>query len=290
MPELPEVEVVRQGLNEHITGRNILELKAYHSRAIRHIAGGEAQLQAALIGRRISAVNRRGKFLWLSLENANQPLKTTVIVHLGMSGQMLVKNNEPQGVPTHTHLRIRVLFSDNSELWFVDQRTFGYWDISTLEMVHGREVPARIRHIAPDLMEKCVDLDTIAARIKHKDIEIKRILLNQEIVSGIGNIYADEMLWRARVHPQQRASRLSIKRIIELLQAGRDVMTSALREGGTSFDSQYVNVNGQSGYFSRSLHAYGQTGLPCQRCGQVLIRLHVAGRSSHLCPNCQRRH
>ncbi|MCK7676848.1 bifunctional DNA-formamidopyrimidine glycosylase/DNA-(apurinic or apyrimidinic site) lyase [Corynebacterium sp. CCM 9186] len=294
MPELPEVETVRSGLANLVTDCRVSRTEVYHPRAARNNPGGAAEVSAALTGRTVSSVERRGKFLWLVLE----PGETALLVHLGMSGQMLVKDPGAGAEdPNRRHLRAHVVLDDGREVWFVDQRTFGYW--CTGPLVCGRpttpgttprKVPLRVAHIAPDLLEPDLDLGTVARTLKTRGTEIKRLLLAQDVVSGIGNIYADEMLWRARVHPRQRASRMAVARIGDLLCAGIDVMRDALAQGGTSFDALYVNVNGDSGYFDRSLNVYGQAGRACVRCGFTIQREHFMNRSSHFCGNCQRRY
>ncbi|AIK85501.1 formamidopyrimidine-DNA glycosylase [Corynebacterium glutamicum] len=285
MPELPEVEVVRRGLEDHMVGHTIVSATVLHPRAARNQLGGRPEIEANIAGLRVSAAKRRGKFLWLELIDA--PSGETrpdlgLLVHLGMSGQMLIK--EPDA-PISPHLRAKVELDNGDEVWFVDQRTFGYWWLGGL--VDG--VPERVSHIATDVLDESADFSAIARNLKSRKSEIKRLLLNQEIVSGIGNIYADEMLWQAKIHPLQRADRLSLARLEELLQAGKDVMTKALAQGGTSFDALYVNVDGDSGYFALSLNAYAQTGEPCGRCGTLIIRESFMNRGSHYCPNCQKR-
>ncbi|AEQ06887.1 bifunctional DNA-formamidopyrimidine glycosylase/DNA-(apurinic or apyrimidinic site) lyase [Corynebacterium pseudotuberculosis 258] len=283
MPELPEVEVVRRGLERHAVGRALTSVAVSHSRAARYVVGGPQELEARLRGRVLSSVHRRGKFLWFVLDDS-----CALMVHLGMSGQMLIKQADAS---LHPHTRIRCSLSsgsEQSELWFVDQRTFGYWRIAELVYSHNRLAPKPMAHIAADLLEPAQDLMATARLIKTKHLEIKRLLLNQEIVAGIGNIYADEMLWSAQIHPRQKAHRLSLRAIHSLLNEGQRVMHNALLQGGTSFDSLYVNVNGESGYFDVSLQAYGQEGMPCTRCGTALVREKFSNRSSHFCPRCQR--
>lgn len=283
MPELPEVEVVRRGLHEHVVGRRLTRVDVLHPRAVRHSESPLA-VERSLRGATVTGTGRRGKYLWLELADAEADC---LLVHLGMSGQMLLKG-APVGAddPASRHLRIRARLSDGAQLWFVDQRTFGYWRPDGL--VAG--APASVAHIAPDPFDAGFDLPAVVRLIKSKRTEVKRCLLNQEVISGIGNIYADEALWAARVHPRQRANRMSLARIEGLLIAAREVMGRALDQGGTSFDSLYVNVNGSSGYFARSLNAYGREGQPCPRCGAPIIREVFTNRSSHLCPLCQRLH
>ncbi len=288
MPELPEVEVVRQGLADHLEQHQIQSVEVRHPRAIRGIVGGAPELQSYLEGRTVSAVSRRGKFLWLELGLAAEA-ELVVVVHLGMSGQMLLKNAAAGELdPNFKHLRIRAELADGRQLWFVDQRTFGYWRTDELIDAGQGLTPSTISHIARDLFDPECDLEAVAVKLGSKQLEIKKLLLNQEIVSGVGNIYADEMLWATKIHPQQIAATMSHTQLVELLDAGRDVMTRALGQGGTSFDELYVNVNGQSGYFAVSLNAYGQQGEPCARCGTTIERIKFANRSSHFCPKCQK--
>ncbi len=280
MPELPEVEVVRRGLHEHVTGRTITAVRVHHPRAVRRHEAGPADLTARLLGARIGGTGRRGKYLWLVLGDGDAAL----VVHLGMSGQMLLGPLRSQ-----THLRIAALLDDGTALSFVDQRTFGGWLLADMVTVDGSAVPLPVAHVARDPLDPLFDRDGVTTVLRRKHSEIKRQLLDQTVVSGIGNIYADEALWRAGIHGARLASGLPRRRLAELLDAAAEVMTDALDEGGTSFDSLYVNVNGESGYFERSLNAYGRAGLPCRRCGAVLHREKFMNRSSFSCPACQPR-
>jgi len=279
MPELPEVEVVRRGLAEHVSSRTIRTVDVLHERAVRRQDG---PLAAALIGRTVRCVSRRGKYLWLPLDDG-----TALVAHLGMSGQLLL---QPDHAADEKHLRVRIRFDDDGrELRFVDQRTFG--GLMTAELVpDGFEghIPVEIAHIAKDPLDPSFDDQAFIARLRAKDTEIKRALLDQTLISGIGNIYADESLWRARIHGRRATSGISRPKVAELLEHVRGVMTDALAQGGTSFDSLYVNVNGESGYFDRSLDAYGQEGEPCRRCAATIRREHFMNRSSFFCPRCQR--
>jgi formamidopyrimidine-DNA glycosylase len=280
VPELPEVEVVRRGLHEHVTGRAVAAVRVHHPRAVRRHEAGPADLTARLVDARITGTGRRGKYLWLTLDDGAEAL----VVHLGMSGQMLLGP-----VPNENHLRIAALLDDGTTLSFVDQRTFGGWMIADMVTVEGSEVPAPVAHLARDPLDPLFDRDAVVTVLRGKHSEIKRQLLDQTVVSGIGNIYADEALWRARINGARTASALTRRRLGELLDAAADVMREALRQGGTSFDSLYVNVNGESGYFERSLDAYGRAGEPCRRCGAVLRREKFMNRSSFYCPKCQPR-
>jgi formamidopyrimidine-DNA glycosylase len=280
MPELPEVEVVRRGLQAHVVGRTITAVRVHHPRAVRRHEAGPADLTARLLDARITGTDRRGKYLWLTLDDGDFAL----VVHLGMSGQMLLGT-----VPNAGHLRIAAVLDDGTILSFVDQRTFGGWMLADLVDVDGSVVPAPVAHLARDPLDPRFDIDAVVNVLRGKHSEIKRQLLDQTVVSGIGNIYADEALWRAKVNGARIADTLTRKQLMAVLQAGAEVMRDALAQGGTSFDSLYVNVNGQSGYFDRSLNVYGREGKPCRRCGAVIRREKFMNRSSYYCPKCQPR-
>ncbi|CUU66917.1 DNA-(apurinic or apyrimidinic site) lyase [Corynebacterium variabile] len=281
---------MRRGLAEHITGATIVGTEVLHPRAVRGQPGGAAALEAGLEDARITALRRRGKYLWIDLEyprggqGSGQSSGRCLLVHLGMSGQMLL--GEP-GQVTSPHLRIRSLLVTDTgrelELSFVDQRTFGRWELT------APGVTDPVPHIAVDPLDAAFDAAHTARVIRKKRSEIKRVLLDQTVVSGIGNIYADEALWAAQVHPRKKATAMRQTDVISLLDAAREVMTRALAAGGTTFDDLYVNVNGASGYFSRSLNVYGREGEPCPRCGTPVVREQWTNRSSHFCPECQRR-
>jgi formamidopyrimidine-DNA glycosylase len=252
----------------------------HHPRAVRRHEAGPADLTARLLDARIAGTDRRGKYLWLLLDDPDAAL----VVHLGMSGQMLLG-----AVPRAGHVRISALLDDGTVLSFADQRTFGGWMLADLVSVDGSVVPAPVAHLARDPLDPKFDADAVVNVLRRKHSEIKRQLLDQTVVSGIGNIYADEALWRARVHGARIADTLSRRRLTAVLDAAADVMRDALAQGGTSFDSLYVNVNGESGYFDRSLDAYGREGEPCRRCGAVMRREKFMNRSSFYCPRCQPR-
>lgn len=289
MPELPEVEVVRRGLAAALTGRCIaaVELVGRHGpRAVRRHAAGPADFVAALTGRVVEDVRRRGKYLWWALDDGD-----AVLAHLGMSGQFRVLT-AGHDQPQHPHLRIRLHLAEapagpephpDTVVDFLDQRTFG----GLCLVAGGAELPAPIAHIARDLLDPEFDRTLAVRTIRRRESGIKRVLLDQSVISGIGNIYADEALWQARVHYDRPAAGLSARTVGSLLDAAGDVMRAALEAGGTSFDALYVNVNGQSGYFDRSLNAYGQAGKPCPRCGAPIRRERFMNRSSFLCPRCQ---
>ena len=271
MPELPEVESVRRGLEAYLPGRRFESVKVLHPRANR---GQDGPLEQLLAGREIASVARRGKFMWLEFadEDLTDPGRDVLFVHLGMSGQMRV------GEMDSKHVRIAASLSGGVQLNFVDQRTFGYWLLAPW---------TKIAHIARDPLEPDFDLVATARRLRGKKTAVKTALLDQTVVSGIGNIYADEALWLARIQPQKKASTLRQRDAVALVDAAATVMRAALKVGGTSFDALYVNVNGESGYFDRSLHAYGRGDEPCDRCATPLKRVVVGGRSTHYCPRCQ---
>nr|WP_046284803.1 bifunctional DNA-formamidopyrimidine glycosylase/DNA-(apurinic or apyrimidinic site) lyase [Mycobacterium sp. UM_NZ2] len=281
MPELPEVEVVRHGLNEHLVGRTITGVRVHHPRAVRRHDAGPADLTARLLGARITGTDRRGKYLWLLLSGA--AADEALVVHLGMSGQMLLGE-----LPDTRHLRIAAVLDDGTKISFVDQRTFGGWQLTDLVAVDGSVLPVPVAHLARDPLDPRFDAESVVEVLRRKHSEIKRQLLDQTVVSGIGNIYADEALWRAGIRGTRTADRLTRPRLRALLAAAAEVMNDALAAGGTSFDSLYVNVNGESGYFSRSLDAYGREDEPCRRCGTPIRRAKFMNRSSYFCPNCQR--
>ncbi|GFG76552.1 bifunctional DNA-formamidopyrimidine glycosylase/DNA-(apurinic or apyrimidinic site) lyase [Mycobacterium botniense] len=280
MPELPEVEVVRRGLQAHVVGKTITAVRIHHPRAVRRHEPGPADLTARLVGARINGTDRRGKYLWLTLDGKD----TALVVHLGMSGQMLLGD-----VPRSTHVRISTWFDDGTTLSFADQRTFGGWMLADLVTVDATRVPVPVAHLARDPLDPRFDADAVVDVLRRKHSEIKRQLLDQTVVSGIGNIYADEALWRAQVHGARIAATLPRRQLFTVLQAAADVMRDALVHGGTSFDALYVNVNGQSGYFDRSLDAYRREGQNCRRCGTVMRREKFMNRSSFYCPRCQPR-
>ena len=288
MPELPEVEVVRRGLDAHVVGSTFGVVEALHPRAVR---GNDVDLAEVLPGLTITGTDRRGKFLWLTLSDG-----AALLVHLRMSGQMLVG---APGLVDSPHLRIRAELHGPAgiqELSFIDQRTFGSWQYVPLTVPDSeaaasgfRSVPVTIPHIAPDPFEPEFDPVATARKIRTKKVAAKTVLLDQSVVSGIGSIYADEAMWAARVKPTRKGKALRQRDAVALLEESRVVMARALEAGGTSFDTLYVNVNGASGYFSRSLNAYGQAGKPCARCGSPIVRTVVNGRSSYYCPVCQTR-
>jgi len=285
VPELPEVEVVRRGLRP-LSGTRIDGVEVLDERAITRHAAGAADFERRLTGALLGEPARRGKFLWVPLSRAGgapTPSPEAMLIHLGMSGQLRL-DDAPR---SHRHERVRLILGERV-LVFTDQRTFGSLAVDPLRPDGVDAVPSQVAHIARDPLDPGFDDRAFLRRLRAKRTEVKRALLDQTLVSGIGNIYADEALWGARVHPRQPADRLSAPAATRLLGEVRLVMERALAEGGTSFDRLYVNVNGESGYFSRSLRAYAQDGRPCGRCGTPLVREAFTNRASHFCPRCQR--
>lgn len=359
MPELPEVETVRAGIADHSLGRPVRAVRVVDARSLRRHLPGPAHFEAALTGRTLRGAYRRGKYLWLTLSEADGTLADeALVVHLGMSGQLLVRDkpdsdsgsdsvNESDGdsgseSEAHAafdeqprHLRVALELgpagatdsaagsnraSTGQRLLFVDQRIFGGMFLSPLvpdvpaavaanEVAQGEvapgEVPERflvserflvpeaVKHIARDPLDEFFDPAAVRRKFLRTSSGIKKVLLDQSVISGVGNIYADEALWRARLHYAKPARTLSAAQTRELLEAVTQVLRESLAAGGTSFDALYVNVLGESGYFERSLNAYGRAGEPCHRCAEagrttLMVREPFQNRSSYRCPHCQR--
>ena len=328
MPELPEVEVVRRGLAARVIGARIVDIEVLDARSLRRFTGTPAAFAAALRGCTIAEVHRRGKFLWMPLDRAPRSHATALVAHLGMSGQLLLDGIPVDPTPadptpadatatTAAHaaaatptakrvdrtdrklcVRIRLVTPSGSDLAlrFIDQRRFGSLAVAPLvadpwaaTRPLAARIPASIAHIAPDPLESAFDEVSVTARMRASSRAVKTLLLDQRLVSGVGNIYADESLWLARLHWASPGREISPRKLRELMTAVREVFARSLAQGGTSFDTLYVNVNGESGYFARSLDVYGREGEPCRRCGARIRREPYAGRSSYRCPTCQRR-
>ena len=283
MPELPEVEVVRRGLAPAVTGARIESVTIVEPRSLRRHDARRGDFVGLLLEETIASVERRGKFIWMPLSSGD-----ALVVHLGMSGQVLLRD------PHHDdqrHLRIRFDIDTASgrslAVVFVDQRIFGSMAVDALVEHGGSVVPSQVAHIARDPLDDRFDDDLFIASLQKKHTGIKRALLDQTLISGIGNIYADEALWGSRLHYDTATDALTEAQARTLLREVRAVLRKALAEGGTSFDAQYVNVNGQAGYFAHSLNAYGRAGEPCARCATSIVRESFMNRGSHFCPACQ---
>jgi formamidopyrimidine-DNA glycosylase len=289
MPELPEVEVVRSGLAPALVGASIDHVDIYDYRSLKRHDGRRGDFVALLTGAKVLSAERRGKFMWFPLDRGD-----ALIVHLGMSGQVLLRE---QGDTSDKHLRIHASITHPAQgafsVNFVDQRIFGSMAIDELREQHFGTtmvmVPSQAAHIALDPLDELFDDGAFVKRLRSRRIGVKKALLDQTLISGVGNIYADEALWAASIHYDKPSDELSAQAARRLLTEVRQVLVKALAEGGTSFDAQYVNVNGQSGYFSHSLNAYGQQGMPCPRCGADIRKEKFMNRHSHLCPKCQKR-
>ena len=345
MPELPEVETVRAGIADHSLNRPVQAVRVVDARSLRRHLPGPAHFEAALTGRALRGAYRRGKYLWLTLSEADGTLADeALVVHLGMSGQLLVRDElgeaseSDSGDETEAraafdeqprHLRVALELgpagatrgaastsreSTGQRLLFVDQRIFGGMFLSPLvpdvpaavatnkaspDEMGQSEVPERflvpeaVKHIARDPLDEFFDPAAVRRKFLRTSSGIKKVLLDQSVISGVGNIYADEALWRARLHYAKPARTLSAAQTRDLLAAVTDVLRESLAAGGTSFDALYVNVLGESGYFERSLNAYGRAGEPCHRCAEagrtsLMVREPFQNRSSYRCPHCQR--
>lgn len=339
MPELPEVETVREGIADHSVGRPVRAVRVVDARSLRRHLPGPAHFEAALTGRALRGAYRRGKYLWLTLSEPDGTLaEEALVMHLGMSGQLLVRD-EPSDKPSEEsggepgtetearaafeaeprHLRVALELGAvgatcsasgaGQRLLFVDQRIFGGMFLSPLvpdipaaagEVASdGSAVPERflvpqaVKHIARDPLDEFFDPAAVRRKFLRTSSGIKKVLLDQSVISGVGNIYADEALWRARLHYAKPARTLSVAQTRDLLEAVTQVLRESLAAGGTSFDALYVNVLGESGYFERSLNAYGRAGEPCHRCAEagrtsLIVREPFQNRSSYRCPHCQR--
>ena len=288
MPELPEVETVRAGLAEFITGATIDDVEIFDARSLKRHQPGPSDFVNTLSGSKIRSVVRRGKFLWMPLDT--EPL--ALVGHLGMSGQMLVRTPdfEPDKL-TRVILHFTAESGKMFQMRFVDQRIFGSLAIDNLVSTDdetGETIPVTASHIARDPLDPNFSEAAVVAKLRTRSAGIKKILLDQQLMSGVGNIYADEALWRAKLHYDQPANSLSIAKTKELIAHVTEILAAAVKVGGTSFDEQYKNVNGESGYFEISLNAYGMTGRPCNRCGKPIKRESWMNRGSHFCPNCQK--
>ncbi len=302
MPELPEVETVRAGLAKSMPGATITGIKIHDARSLKRHLSGSADFKRKLVGSKVLDVVRRGKFLWLPLDQSS----TALVGHLGMSGQMLVRTpNFPEDKLARVTIEFETKTGKPLELRFVDQRIFGSLAID--DLVETRDggtggfsagknkakawekvIPISAAHIARDPLDESFDQELVVEKMRVKKSGIKRVLLDQNLLSGIGNIYADESLWLAKLHFDRIAEDISKAKLRELLEISKQVLAAAVKQGGTSFDEQYKNVNGESGYFSQQLYAYGQTDKPCARCQTPIRRQAWANRGSHFCPKCQR--
>lgn len=306
MPELPEVETVRAGLAPALTNAIVTSVDVHDVRSLKRHPGGIQDFIQTMVGSKVLGVVRRGKFLWLPLDVPGEKRQLAMVGHLGMSGQMLLrKPADPEDKLTRVVIHLTTAKGKQVEFRFIDQRIFGSLAIDELQPTTDSKsggfsagvgkgkawqnlIPIQAGHISRDPLDADFDESAVLAKFQKKNSGIKRVLLDQQTLSGIGNIYADEALWRAKLHYDQPAASLKPAKAKELLAHVREILAKAVSEGGTSFDEQYKNVNGESGYFAVSLNAYGMTGLPCARCGRPIKRENWMNRGSHFCPNCQK--
>jgi len=306
MPELPEVETVRAGLAETVTGAKVTRVEILDARSLRRHPANVGDFVETLTGRTIQAAVRRGKFLWLPLNQKKNEPQLALIGHLGMSGQILLRTPDYEEDPlTRIIVHLKAQDGLKYQMRFVDQRIFGSLAIDVMEDTEdgnpggfsGKEIlnstwlnkiPNQVAHISRDPLDPAFNEEAVLKLFKKKQSGIKRVLLDQGVLSGIGNIYADESLWLAKIHYDQPTNSISRTKAKELLAHVTQVLAKAVVAGGTSFDEQYKNINGESGYFSISLNAYGLTGLPCKRCGRAIQRDNWMNRGSHFCPKCQK--
>lgn len=292
MPELPEVETVRAGLAGYLPGATVTGVEVHDVRSLKRHPGSPADFVKTMTGAKFDSVVRRGKFLWLPISGTD----IAMVGHLGMSGQMLIRD---PGAPADKLNRVTINFAEPVEFRFVDQRIFGSLALDKLVATADGGaggfgstlalIPSQAAHIARDPLDSLFDERAVLAKLAKKNSGIKRVLLDQGVVSGIGNIYADEALWRTKLHYDTPASSISKAKASELFENVREILAKAVEAGGTSFDEQYKNVNGEAGYFEVSLNAYGMTGRPCPRCGTPIKRENWMNRGSHFCPKCQKR-
>jgi len=298
VPELPEVETVRAGLANHVIGATVKDIEVLDQRSLKRNFSGAKGFVEELRNKKLEGVVRRGKFLWLPISSSR-----ALVCHLGMSGQVLVRSDGyEEDKLNRITLRLEKPNGEEIEMRFVDQRLFGGMQIDDLVLTKDHapagffpegspdsQIPISVAHIARDLLDPNFDRQSVVSKMRRKNSGIKRVLLDQNLLSGIGNIYADESLWRSKIHYDKPASSIATRKLVELIDQASEVLREAVERGGTSFDQQYKNVNGESGYFSQELNAYSRAGLPCARCGTSIKKEAWANRSSYFCPKCQRR-
>jgi formamidopyrimidine-DNA glycosylase len=270
VPELPEVETIVRELRPHIVGALIRDAHVDWARSIAHPLEDIPRFCAGLRGRRVTGLWRRGKFAILDLDDGQH-----LLVHLRMSGRLLLS---PGGQPQH--LRMVLNLSGDGRLYFYNQRKFGrLWLVDDPELVIG--------DLGPEPLSEAFTPELFLSLIRKRRGMLKPLLLNQQFVAGLGNIYVDESLFRAGLHPQRTADTLTEAEVYALHSAIQGVLRQALAHHGTTFDGIFVRPQGQEGRQQEGLHVYGQQGEPCSRCGRPIERTVVGGRGTHFCPRCQ---
>ncbi len=288
MPELPEVETVKLGLKRLILGRRISNLK---NDFVRSFPNDKNSVSNFLIGSEVTDVRRRGKVIFIDLST-----KYTLMIHLRMTGQLVfVDSNDARfgaGHPSKSLInklpdkstRVSITFSDKSHLYFNDQRKFGWMKLLSSKTIKDDKF---ISKLGPEPLKKSFTLKLFQAQLSRRSESIiKATLLDQTVIAGIGNIYADESLWMAEVHPSTKVKNLTEEKIKTLRRAIVAVLNASLQAGGST-DKNYVNARGEKGGYLAIAHVFRREGRPCFRCGNVIVKIRVAGRGTHICSNCQ---
>ncbi|MDR1450293.1 MAG: bifunctional DNA-formamidopyrimidine glycosylase/DNA-(apurinic or apyrimidinic site) lyase [Propionibacteriaceae bacterium] len=289
MPELPEVETVRRGLERLAVGRRISDVVIHEAKSFPVEAGTREDAAARLVGAKVTAARRRAKLLILDLDD-----DLSLVAHLKMTGQMVVRGSEDWGAghPTASLLaklpdrstRLEFGFDDGSRLFFNDQRKFGW--VKALPTAAVEQLPF-IAALGPEPFDPTGYTEFRRRITRHSRASLKASLLDQTIVAGIGNIYADESLWAARLHPAVPVGQVSARKLREVFQAAGQVMQLSIDLGGST-DRNYVDAEGNPGAYLGFANVFRREGQPCHRCGTTIVKTRVAGRGTHLCPRCQR--
>jgi formamidopyrimidine-DNA glycosylase len=278
--ELPEVEVMRRDLEKDVVGRKVLEAEVRPSRNAMRVVrrhGKRKEFTDRVVGRKFTKVERRGKYVLMHLDNGD-----VLVVHFGMSGQF-VRGNKRQALPTHTH--VVLTFQQGGDLRFVDPRTFGEMFVTaTDELGKVKE----LQHIAIDPLDHVFTWNAFGAALANRASKMKQLLMDQKFISGLGNIYSDEVLFGAGLRYDRMSDSLSSQEVRRLYRAMQEVLQDAIRFRGTTLDDEaYVDLFGKPGEFQNELKVYGRTGLPCRRCRTPVQAVKISGRNSYFCPQCQ---
>ncbi|MDQ7054228.1 MAG: bifunctional DNA-formamidopyrimidine glycosylase/DNA-(apurinic or apyrimidinic site) lyase [candidate division KSB1 bacterium] len=273
MPELPEVETIRRGLEPHLYGKRLQSLRVHEPRLRWPV--DEAKIKTAIENRRLQDIRRRAKYLLFDFEGGQ-----TLLVHLGMSGQLRLLR-KPAELERHDH--IQLFFEGGLELRYRDPRRFGMMDVVAIDRVAGHP---RLQHLGAEPLDETIPADSFYHTVRKSRKPIKNLLMDATFMVGVGNIYANEALFYAGVHPETPAQRLPLEKWCELLACVRQVLRKALREGGTTLND-FVDSRGEPGYFQLSLAVYGREGEPCPQCGSAIQKTVLTGRGTFFCPRCQ---
>lgn len=287
MPELPEVETVRRGLEQLIVGRIVVDVQYDTPKSFPNTTADVAQF---LVGSTITAIHRRAKVLLIELST-----EYILVIHLKMTGQLVFRaagvafgaghpNDSLIGELPDRSTRVSIQFSDNSHLYFNDQRKFGW-----MRLLPTVEVPNIdfMKKVGPEPLEADFTAEQFAERFeRRKKSPIKAALLDQTVIAGVGNIYADESLWGAKIHPKTLVGNITKKQFKKLYSELRDVMNLSIEKGGST-DRNYVNAEGKRGSYIDFARVFRREGQPCPRCGTPIVKFRAAGRGTHTCPTCQ---